>query len=160
MLGGEHSNGRVHPSIHSLIPPFVALLRFLHIHCQTAHQIDLKLGSWIHCGTPQAWVSFDHASLNLHKNLSPLKFNTKWGPCINWCLFILKLTRWGWDKMAAIFSDNIFKLCIFLNENVWISIAVSLKFLRNGPFNNIPALVQIMAWCRPGDKPLSEPMMA
>ena len=25
--------------------------------------------------------------------------------------------------------------------------------------NNIQALVQIMAWCRPGDKPLSEPMM-
>ena len=25
--------------------------------------------------------------------------------------------------------------------------------------NNIPALVQIMAWRRPGDKPLSEPMM-
>ena len=25
-----------------------------------------------------------------------------------------------------------------------------------GPINNIPALVQIMAWCRPGDKPLSE----
>ena len=26
------------------------------------------------------------------------------------------------------------------------------------PINNIPALVQIMAWRRPGDKPLSEPM--
>ena len=26
-------------------------------------------------------------------------------------------------------------------------------------FNNIPALVQIMAWRRPGDKPLSEPIM-
>ena len=26
-------------------------------------------------------------------------------------------------------------------------------------FNNIPALVEIMAWRRPGDKPLSEPMM-
>ena len=28
-----------------------------------------------------------------------------------------------------------------------------------GPINNIPALVQIMAWRRPGDKPLSEAMM-
>ena len=27
------------------------------------------------------------------------------------------------------------------------------------PINNIPSLVQIMAWRRPGDKPLSEPMM-
>ena len=48
---------------------------------------------------------------------------------------------------------------IFLNEHVWISIEVSLKFVPKGPINNIPALVQIMAWRRPGDKPLSEPMM-
>ena len=39
------------------------------------------------------------------------------------------------------FPDDIFK-CIFLNE-----------------INNIQALVQIMAWRRQGDKPLSEPMM-
>ena len=46
-----------------------------------------------------------------------------------------------------------------MNENVWISIKISLKFPK-GPINNIPSLVQIMAWRRPGDKPLSEPMMA
>ena len=57
------------------------------------------------------------------------------------------------------FPDNIFKW-IFLNENVWISIKISLKFLPRSPVNNIPALVQIMAWCRSGAKPLSEPMMA
>ena len=28
-----------------------------------------------------------------------------------------------------------------------------------GLINNIPVLVQIMVLCRPGDKPLSEPMM-
>ena len=36
---------------------------------------------------------------------------------------------------------------------------ISLKFIPKGPINNIPALIQIMAWRRPGDKPLSEPMM-
>ena len=56
------------------------------------------------------------------------------------------------------FPDDIFK-CIFLNENVWISIKNSLKFVPKGPINNIPALVQMMAWRRPGDKPLSEPML-
>ena len=56
------------------------------------------------------------------------------------------------------FADDIFK-CISLNENIWISIKISLKFVPKGPINNIPALVQIMAWRRPGDKPLSEPMM-
>ena len=56
------------------------------------------------------------------------------------------------------FTDDIFK-CIFLYENVWIPIWISLKFGPKGPINNIPALVQIMAWRRSGDKPLSEPMM-
>ena len=56
------------------------------------------------------------------------------------------------------FADDIFK-CIFLNENVWILIEISLKFIPNGPINNIAALVQIMAWRRSGDKPWSEPMM-
>ena len=56
------------------------------------------------------------------------------------------------------FEDDTFK-CIFLNENVWIPITISLEFVPKGPINNIPALVQIMAWRRRGDKPLSESMM-
>ena len=56
------------------------------------------------------------------------------------------------------FAGNIFKF-ILLNENVWIPIKISLKFVPKGPINNIPAMVQIMAWRRPGDKPLSEPRM-
>ena len=44
-------------------------------------------------------------------------------------------------------------------ENVWILIKISLKFIPKGPINNILALVQIMVWRRPGDKPLSEPIM-
>ena len=56
------------------------------------------------------------------------------------------------------FTDDIFK-CIFLNENVWIPNKISLKFVPKGPINNIPAMVEIMAWRRPGDKPLSEPMV-
>ena len=49
--------------------------------------------------------------------------------------------------------------CIFLNEDVSISLKISLKFVHKVRINIIPALVQIMAWCQPGDKPLSEPMM-
>ena len=56
------------------------------------------------------------------------------------------------------FPVDIFK-CVFLNENVWIPIEFLLKFVPKGPINNIPAMVQIMAWRRPGDKPLSEPMV-
>ena len=56
------------------------------------------------------------------------------------------------------FADDIFK-CIFENENEWISPRISLKFVSKVRINNIPALVQTVAWRRPGDKPLSEPMM-
>ena len=56
------------------------------------------------------------------------------------------------------FADDIFK-CIFENENEWISPRISLKFVPKVRINNIPALVQIMAWRLPGDKPLSELMM-
>ena len=57
------------------------------------------------------------------------------------------------------FPDDIFK-CIFFSENISLSIEISLKFVPKGRIKNIPALVPTMAWHRPGDKPLSEPMMA
>ena len=56
------------------------------------------------------------------------------------------------------FKDDIFK-CISLKENEWISPRISLKFVPKVRINNIPALVQIMAWRPSGDKPLSAPMM-
>ena len=36
--------------------------------------------------------------------------------------------------------DDIFK-CIVLNENAWIAIKISLKYVPKGPIDNIPALV-------------------
>ena len=55
--------------------------------------------------------------------------------------------------MADIFQ------CILLNENVKFFIKISL-FVPDGLINNILALVQIVAWGQPGEKPLSQPMMA
>ena len=67
--------------------------------------------------------------------------------------FLFTLTHWGQDEI-----DNIFK-CIFFNENILISIKISLPFVPKDRINNIPASVQLMAWRRPGDKSLSELMM-
>ena len=61
-------------------------------------------------------------------------------------------------QMDAI-SQTTFSNAFFFNENVWIPIKFSLKFVPKGAINNIPAMVQIMAWRRSGDKPLSEPLM-
>ena len=65
-------------------------------------------------------------------------------PLIYYCINILRLRQDGHH-----FPDDIFK-CIFLNENVWISIMISLKFVPKGPINNIRLA---------GTKPLSEPRM-
>ena len=43
--------------------------------------------------------------------------------------------------MDAISQSTHFK-SIFLNENDWIPIEMSMKFGLKGPINNIPALVQ------------------
>ena len=53
------------------------------------------------------------------------------------------------------FADDMFKW-IFLNENVWKPIKISLKFVPSDSINNIPTLVQIMAWGQSGEKPLSD----
>ena len=66
------------------------------------------------------------------------------------------LTHWGLDKMADIFQTT------FSNAFSWMKmlpIKMSLTFVPHGPINNIPALVQIMGWRLPGDKPWSGPMV-
>ena len=89
--------------------------------------------------------------------------------CIRCVLFLL---CWAADKFSLAsnlntlrprqnyrhFADDIFT-CIFLIENVWISLEISLNFDPMVRINNIPALVQKMAWRRPGNNPLSELIM-
>ena len=53
------------------------------------------------------------------------------------------------------FADDIFK-CIFVNGNVF---NFDQYLTEVCPIGNLSSLVQIMAWCQRGDKPLPEPMM-
>ena len=62
--------------------------------------------------------------------------------------------------MAAILADGIFKYDFFLNGNGRLPIQISLKFVSKSPIDNKPALVQVMAWRRTGDKPLPALKMA
>ena len=89
------------------------------------------------------------ATLDMQSILSLFVIAGEWAKCNT-------LTYWG--PNGRYFADDTFKLT-FLNENVGISTKISLKFIPKGPINNIAAMVQIMAWCRSGDKPLSEPVM-
>ena len=81
-----------------------------------------------------------------------------WGDCI--CLYsiITCINTLRVRQNGSHFPDDIFK-CIFLNENVRISLNILLKFVPKIWINKIKPLVQIMSWCWSRDKPLSEPMM-
>ena len=48
---------------------------------------------------------------------------------------------------------------IFFNENVRISISISLKFVPKGPIDNKSALEQVRTWHRMANKPLPEPAL-
>ena len=106
--------------------------QFTYIHCRTFGNLSTKdfSGTIKNC-VPRSGSSMGYVEI--------------------WGIFnTLKPTQDGRH-----FPDDIYT-CIFLNENEWHSIKMSLKFVA---INNFPALVQIMAWRRPGNKPLSEPMM-
>ena len=68
------------------------------------------------------------------------------------------INKMGPKQNGRHLPDKIFK-CILLNENVWISIDISLNLVPKCLISNIPAFIQIMAWRRPGDNPLSETIM-
>ena len=76
----------------------------------------------------------------------------------SFCSSLNGLTHWGRGKMAAVSQTTLsnafswMKMYEFRLRFHWI-------LFPGGPINNIPALVQIMARRRPGDKPLPEPMV-
>ena len=113
----------------SVIEVIIVVVRLWYRHC--SDNADDNLG-----------VLATRSSINLISTLEMLK-----------CFNTLRPRQNGRH-----FPDGIFKW-IFVNENARISIKISLKFDPRGPINDIPTLVQIMAWRRPGDKPLSDPMM-
>ena len=115
----------------------------------------------------QSWPLMNEVLWHLPKN--NFKAHTQDIFCkMNLEIIILKITfisnRRQWvntlrpRQNGCHFADDTFKR-IFVYENVKILIEISLKFVPKGPINNIPALVQIMAWRRPGNKPLSQPML-
>ena len=131
-----------------------------------------------HCGSPillsyAAWLKqlLNLISLNFHFALLSLCFSSaRMGnpiaeisprfdiKTIFPVMVIPMLTHKGRDKMAAICQTTFSYTFSWMKMND-SQLKISLKFVPKVPINHIPALVQIMTWGRPGDKPLSEPMM-
>ena len=135
------STGMWAVSVHKKIKTMMSLKAMdldSHVWCPCSMAI-LGHTWWV---TNVGWLIINH--INHHSNLSHLAINTlrqKQNRCHN-------TSRLRQNRRH--FADTIFK-CIFLNENVWIFINISLKFVPKGPIDNIPALVQIMAWRWQGD---------
>ena len=62
----------------------------------------------------------------------------------------------NWDHHHIL--QTTISIAFSLNETCYISIKMSLNLIPKGLIGNIPALVQVMAWCHTGNKPLPEPM--
>ena len=72
------------------------------------------------------------------------------------------LTHWGRDKNGCYFvGDSLKYIYIYISWMILFEFRMKFQwsFVSKGLINNIPNLVHIMAWRRPGDKPLSEPMV-
>ena len=78
---------------------------------------------------------------------------------ISWALNShLDLTDWGWDEIDNLFQTTFSDSFSWLKMYqfwLWFHWSLFLWF----KLYNIPALVGIIAWRRPGDKPLSEAVM-
>ena len=103
---------------------------------RTSHHLVNAPSQWetmLHCNIVSHWLGA-YTKLSLHH----------YGFWFN----ILKP-----EQNHSHFSDDILK-CIFLNENRYIFIQISLKFVPKGLNNSKSGLVQAMAWHRVGDKSL------
>ena len=130
---------------------------FIHIHQ------GCFAGTWAIVRLPQCQWSKPDGYVKISQCITTTKHSKAKTVCIFLGIYCMRSLLWGFNTLrprqnGRHFADDIFKW-IFLNENVWIPIKISLKFVPRRPINNIPAFVQIMAWRRPGDKPLSGPMM-
>ena len=142
----------------SICEPVICLLRcsFMGVPHKYVFNSAIKLHPWIkfplnpicvHRVSCNFWRGFDIIFVTALQNTLPMiqrgnHHAMQWNRCNRMCL-----SHWGGDEMADFFPDDIFK-CIFLNEYVWISLKISLKFILKARINNIPALIQIMARAR------------
>ena len=146
--------------IHWLIFPYPSGL--LHWHCGnlTIAPVPAKQPWWIWINTSCEFIMNDCITTTKQSTTKPCAYLLGYTVYV---LLGLDGLIWFWraeaEKNGPHLPYDILK-CIFFDENVWISNAIWLKFVPNGPIDINTALVQIMARRRTGDKPLSEPMMA
>ena len=116
---------------------------------------------WFSTSADHVFLTVYELSLDMFGGVNCLLIGTRVHICWYWDDIFkigIILTHWGRDKMDAISQTMPFHVH-FPEWKCMILLKISLKFVPKVRINNIPALDQIMAWRRPGDKPLSGPMI-
>ena len=64
-----------------------------------------------------------------------------------------------WPGQNGRYLADIILKCIFLSENIWMSVKISLMIVCECPTDNEATLVWVLAWCRICDKPLYQQIL-
>ena len=140
---------------HWTVSSLVRILVWTNVYLMSTGSLSNKLGCKI-------WVKISKLYFkNMYRERSPHSIEIT-----SMHVLHLDMTNWRYDCNSTVINssppgqngrhlaDEIFKW-----ENFCISIRISLKFVPMGPIDNKWALVQVMAWRRTGNKPISEPML-
>ena len=115
-----------------------------------------------------------HVSITAHSNLIHITFNIIfWFSYLNDYCNMREHRRWhkegpcAWRPIIVRLSSG--RICITFRRRYFRTYfpqwkcmnfeKISLTFVLKGPINNIQAFVNIMAWCCPDDKPISDTRM-
>ena len=124
----------------NMVPPNKVFCKDHHFNCNfflitvfyNQICVGYKLGLWVKSELMLSFIS------------------VKWNPSIPIMIDTLRPRQNGRH-----FTDYFFN-CIFLNENVWVSIKISLKCVPESTVYKKSSLVQVMTWRRTGAKPFPE----
>ena len=110
-----------------------------HTNDKDAHHLQVQMDVFINHTSAVLWLHvlwYDHFKRNPHyKNRMCAAWSILW-----WNILYFMFNTLRPRQNGRHFADAILK-SILLNENVWIPIEISLKFVPKGPIDNIPALV-------------------
>ena len=141
------------------------------IYIRTTEPIIQKLDLWSHRLDPASLCPLGLLNESIHQSKKQYKcgcqakmeiyivgFILLEGRCRKYWFLAATIIILRPRQNGRLFADDTFK-CVFVDENSWISIDISLKLVSKGPIYNIQTLVQIMASGLVGAMPLSESMM-
>ena len=133
--------------IHWLIFPYPPGLLRWHCANLTIAPVPAKQPWWIWINTSCEIIMNDYITTTKQSTTKPCAYLLGYTvfPAMSLGVYTLRP-----DQNYRHFANDIF-WCISLNENVWLSLKISLKFVSRVQINNVISLIQIMDWRSKGD---------